>query len=263
MTTQTAIRKVLVLDSQKSYWLALEILRNCFLAATYKEKKRIESLPQQTPVARGRPLGRFRDPSQRRRSIRDYMACRAQVRKSIKRIRSILKTYSLESAQDIGYANLIMREKYPSVPAIPFAFENVLECLELALLEPKVFGLNTGAMLHRVAVGPLIYPMPVDQQKAQPHAALNGLIFYLSFHFRRASTGRQGEGWMNGEPMPQEGKSHIPLIAHFARAAFNNETITPVTVKKRLDSLLKVRNKETSNTITLSAWPPENSPSHA
>lgn len=238
LTTEDAIRDVLAIDPQKSDWLILEVLRHCHQAWVAHDTG------DQHREARAR--------------ARAYMKARVGVKAALTQIRSVLDEYPKESGMDLLRASLIMGtpapeltgKKSPAAPPAPLLhyYDKVLACLEEAYSHKAVLGVNAGPFIHRYTVGPLKYRAALDQQKAQPDAALNGLIFALAFHFRRATSGQQGHPWQTGEEMPTDGEPKIPLIVHFAGATFPCVPISPSTVKMRLAHLRR-------HHVGLAAWP--------
>ena len=179
LTTEDAIRAVLAIDPQKSDWLILEVLRHCYQAWVAHDTR------DQHREARAK--------------VRSYMKARLGVKASLTHIRSVLDAYPKESGMDLLRASLIMGTRVPELksPAAPPAplihyYDEMFACLEEAYSREAVLGLNAGPFVHRFTVGPLMYRDARDQQKAQPNAALNGLLFALAFHFRRATSGQQG-----------------------------------------------------------------------
>lgn len=242
ITIQDAIRRVLSLDPQQSNWLILEVLNNCCQA--------------HRAATNGDPYR-----TKRQRSLA-YLKVRPELRKSVKTIRRALTHFPEESAWDLWQANLALKKHRvesgkadrplhtdTTIVEIMAALEDVLDHgSSHRSKQPPVMGLNTGPMTHRYYAGPLIYPEALDHQRKQPQEALNGLIFSLSFHFRRATSGKQGEPWQAGSEMPNEGAPQIPLIVAFVKATFPSVEISPSIVRDRLKELTRKR-------VGLTLWP--------
>jgi hypothetical protein len=124
-----------------------------------------------------------------------------------------------------GYRIQVITGDEKSIP-LATVCEDLLTCYATVLKNGVVLGVKKGNFMHRWKTGPLLYPdsHPLDQQKAQPDAKVNGLLFHLTFLFRLYTSPNPHGRWMTGEPMPKSGKPCISLVT----------LLTNATLKKKL-----------------------------
>lgn len=231
------IRRTVVLDPQDSYFLVQEVLRNCYKASTFREPEKV-----------------LRDTDSQ------YLIDRRRAHPAIKKLRYLVKHYPNYVGWEVARATAICSTRNPqnhpklswvgtSPTSLSLIFDEFLKALDESFQRKDLPGVLRGSYLHRYQSGTLLYSKPIDLHTSRGDAALNGLIFSLAFHFRRATNGMQALPWNNGQPMPDVGKPCIPLIAQYAWLAFPNrrEEITEDKIRDRLKHLGKC--------ATLSSWP--------
>lgn len=232
------IVKTILLDPQDSYFLLQEILWNCYNASNFKDAEKAK-----------------------RTEASDFLTERHKAPRAIKKLRSLAKKFPNQTSWVVARANAICGTKFPQGHAklsfvgsssVPFSqiFDEFLAALDESFKRNDVPGVRCGSYLHRYKSGTLLYSKPLDLKKSQGDAALNGLLFSLAFHFRRATTtDLQGTPYNNGEPMPRTGKPCIQLIAQYASIVFPDEkrNITEESINGRLKHLEKA-------VVTLTSW---------
>lgn len=119
-------------------------------------------------------------------------------------------------------------------------------------LEPPLPGIQAGPWMHRTQLGCLDYPKAIDRQTHLADAKINGLVFALTFIFKKWTSGAAADYvaarasfFIPGETMPRDGKPCAKQVKLFAKAALKTE----VNVK----SVLK--NLQRHPDIRLVGWP--------
>ncbi len=235
---KTLIRRTVALDPHDSYFLIQEVLRNCYKASTFRE-----------------PEKDLRD------TASQYLIDRRRARPAIKKLRDLAKQYPNYVGFEVARANAICSTRNPerhsrlswistSPAPLSLIFDEFMKALDESFQRDDVKGIRSGSYLHRYQSGTLLYSTPIDLHTSREDAALNGLIFSLAFHFRRATNGKQELPWNNGQPMPDVGEPRIPLIAQYAWLVFPNrrEKITEDRIRDRLKHLI-------AKGATMSSWP--------
>lgn len=220
------VKETLLLDPQGSYWLLEEVLCHCYKASTFQDLDR-----------------------KQRTQAGDFLTGRKQARPAIKKLRKLLKQYPQQVGWVIARAHL-MQKNISVKPGISLvqAFDEFLACLDESF-QDNVLGAKSGSFLHRYRSGPLLYSAPLDSHRSQGDGALNGLVFALAFHFRRATNSQQGTSWNNGQLMPRNGKPCTPLIARYARLVF------PSREKDTEEDKINDRLKRLGKYAALTSWP--------
>lgn len=189
-------------DKSRGKWLLDAVVRSCHLASKFASRKDLAR------VRRARDAG--------------FLEGIDAQRKAIKSLRRFIGRYPNETGLAFGGALLAWKERHEGKASLPYvegtklAVEIVLDELLEHYSQALGVGIREKAnMLHRYQVGPLLYPTPLDQQRAQPDARKNGLIFELAFYNRHATAGHD-RAFVEGMPMPREGR---PLLSHVATLA--------------------------------------------
>lgn len=234
---KTLIRRTVVLDPHQSYSLMRDVLLNCYKASTFTE-------PEKT----------FRD------TANQYLIDRRRAYPAIKKLRDLAKRYPNYVSWVVARANAICSTKnseshprlsYSGSSPAPYsqALDEFMEALAKSFERDDVPGVRCGSYMHRYQSGCLLFSKPIDLYTSRGDTALNGLIFSLAFHFRRATNGKQELPWNSGQPMPNVGKPCIPLIAQYAWRVFERreKEITEDKIADRLKHLMK--------RATLTSWP--------
>lgn len=224
--TQKVVKETLLLDPQGSYWLLGEVLYHCYKASTFQDSDR----------------------KQRTRTSA-FLTDRKQARPAIKKLRKLLKQYPRQVGWVIARAHLMQKNiSVKPGTSLVQAFDEFLVCLDESF-QDNVLGAKSGSFLHRYRSGPLLYSAALDLHRSQGDAALNGLVFALAFHFRRATNGQQGTSWNNGQLMPRNGKPCTPLIARYAGLVF------PRREKNTEEDKINDRLKRLGKYAALTSWP--------
>ncbi len=232
LNVMKALTKVLNIDP--SGGLLREVLWACYQAATFNDL-----------------------PRKRRQRDSALSPKIAKQRAAVKTLRAFLENYP--DAASGALLDVYMQWVVPDDKNIPPAcqlptdisrvkfFDTLLAQYDSALSH-KILGIKCGPYLHRFRAGPLLYPKPLDTQKAQPDAALNGLLFQLAFFFHLA-TSKNPVLRQSGTFMPTSGRPNIPLVTFLAAVTLDKYGLDENQVKLRIRGLVK------SGVGLMTRWP--------
>lgn len=222
---KTALKKTNHLDKSQAGQLLLDVLLACYQAATYTDL----------------------DKTFRENCSEVLLELPSQI-KAIDKITKFMRRYptagSMALAQTVlewknkklGYGlQFFTDEKFS--PPFATIFEDFLNCYADELKQ-GIIGIKSGNFLPRFKAGPLLYPKPLDQQRAQPNPQVSGLLFHLTFLYRfYTSPNPQGRRQL-GAPMPKTGKPCLPLVTLLTNATLGKD-LSEQDVRSQINSLTK------------------------
>ena len=204
-----------------------------------------------------RRYSRDDDPNVRhRRNDAAFLEDKKTLVSAARRLSKSAREYRIQSAMTLFRALVKLRNKDLGVLALRGPGGVSVEEVFAQLLDAYAEALDAapfakeGDTLHRIMVGPLIFPEEVDSRSSRIDAAVTGLLFQLVLYIRRFIAGEPEPTHISQcEPMPDYGEPRYRIVCEFINDALGKAT-NEHSARQRLEKLIR-----TNPGIGFFAWP--------